>query len=70
LADKELVPEILQDQVEPEVLGPAVLKALEDETYQNMLADEFAKIHATLHQDADEKAAEAVVSLLQDKGVI
>jgi len=70
LADKELVPEILQDQVKPDVLGPAVLKAIEDEEYKAMLAKEFSDIHASLHQDADEKAADAVVELLRDKGVI
>lgn len=70
LADKELVPEILQDRVKPEVLGPSVLRALQDEEYQTLLAEEFAAIHDTLHQEADEKAADAIVSLLKDKGVI
>jgi len=70
LAAKELVPEILQDEVRAEILGPAVLRALEDEQYQAMLAEEFAAIHAKLHQDADEKAADAIVALLKEKGVI
>lgn len=70
LADEELVPEILQDDVKPEILGPAVLKALKDDAYKRYLAERFTVIHEQLHQDADEKAADAVVALLQDKGVL
>ncbi|WP_286236828.1 lipid-A-disaccharide synthase [Neptuniibacter halophilus] len=70
LADEALVPEILQDQVKPEVLGPALLKALEDENYKQYLHQRFAEIQQQLHQDADEKAADAVVELLKDKGVL
>ncbi|MGH1461691.1 MAG: lipid-A-disaccharide synthase [Neptuniibacter sp.] len=70
LAGKELVPEVLQDQVKPDVLGPLLLRALQDNEYKQTLAQEFAAIHKTLHQDADEKAADAVVALLQDKGVL
>ncbi|WP_415889312.1 lipid-A-disaccharide synthase [Neptuniibacter sp. SY11_33] len=70
LADEALVPEILQDQVKPEVLGPAVLKSLQDNEYKTYLRDKFSVIHEQLHQDADEKAADAIEALLKDKGVI
>ncbi|WP_415885824.1 lipid-A-disaccharide synthase [Neptuniibacter sp. QD37_6] len=70
LADETLVPEILQDQVKPEVLGPAVLKSLQDSEYKAYLRDKFSAIHKQLHQDADEKAADAIEALLKDKGVI
>jgi lipid-A-disaccharide synthase len=70
LADQPLVPEILQDDVRPEHLGPAILKALEDKHYREHLSQEFERIHQQLHQNADEKAADAVIALLQDKGVI
>ncbi|WP_415882442.1 lipid-A-disaccharide synthase [Neptuniibacter sp. QD72_48] len=70
LADEALVPEILQDQVKPEVLGPAVLKSLQDSEYKAYLRDKFSAIHKQLHQDADEKAADAIEALLKDKGVI
>ncbi|WP_415902049.1 lipid-A-disaccharide synthase [Neptuniibacter sp. QD29_5] len=70
LADEALVPEILQDQVKPEVLGPAVLKSLQDSEYKAYLRDKFSAIHKQLHQDADEKAADAIEVLLKDKGVI
>lgn len=70
LADEALVPEVLQDSVRPDVLGPHVLKALTDDSYQSYLAGRFSEIHETLHQNADERAADAVVHLLKDKGVI
>lgn len=69
LANEELVPEILQDNVTPEVLGPRLIKALNDSAYRSYLSTRFSEIHSTLHQDADEKAAEAVVRLLHDKGL-
>lgn len=70
LADEALVPEILQDEVKPDVLGPAVLKALQDASYRTRLATRFAEIHKQLNMDADEKAADAVVHLLRSRGVL
>ena len=68
LADESLVPEILQDDVQPEILGPAILRALEDEPYKQYLAERFSAVHAQLQQDADEKAADAVIELLRSRG--
>ena len=68
LADEPLVPEILQDDVQPEILGPAILRALEDEPYKQHLAERFCAVHAQLQQDADEKAADAVIELLRSRG--
>lgn len=70
LADEELAPEVLQDRVTPDVLGPLLLKTLEDKTYQDYLQTRYEAIKAQLHQDADERAADAIVKLLQDKGVL
>ncbi len=70
LAEEALVPEILQQDVKAEVLGPAVLKAMEDEEYRHYLEQRFSDIHQQLHQNADEQAAEAVIGLLQERGVI
>lgn len=70
LADEALVPEILQDEVRPDVLGPAILKALQDEPYRARLATRFAEIHEQLNMDADEKAADAIVHLLRSRGVL
>ena len=68
LADEALVPEILQDEVKAEVLGPALLKSLQDEGYKSHLAEKFAAIGEQLQQDADEKAADAIEALLRERG--
>lgn len=70
LAGEELVPEVLQDEVCPEVLGPKIIHSLENSEYRVYLEERFSSIHEQLQQDADEKAAEAIVKLLQDKGVL
>ena len=67
LADELLVPELLQDNVKPELLGEGILKALDDQQYRCYLEDKFTDIHTQLHQDADEKAADAIVALLKDR---
>ncbi|MCO4759308.1 MAG: lipid-A-disaccharide synthase [Oceanospirillaceae bacterium] len=70
LADEELIPEILQDDVQPEILGEAVMRALNDDAYRQRLAKRFHEIHQQLNLDADEKAADAVEQLLRSRGVI
>lgn len=70
LAEEELVPEILQQEVRPEILGPALLKALQDKAYRTYLEKRFTQIHHQLHQNADEKAADAIVGLLRERGVL
>lgn len=70
LADELLVPEILQNDVRPEILGEHILKALQDKEYREYLANRFAQIHEQLYQNADEKAADAVEALLVKRGVL
>ncbi|PIE24975.1 MAG: lipid-A-disaccharide synthase [Neptuniibacter caesariensis] len=70
LADEPLVPEVLQDQVRPDILGPLVLKALQDQPYRKHLAERFSEIHTALQQNADQKAADAVELLLEERGII
>ena len=70
LAGEELIPEILQDDVQPEILGEAVMHALNDDAYRQRLAKRFDEIHQQLNLDADEKAADAVEQLLRSRGVI
>lgn len=68
LADEALVPEILQDDVTPSVLGPAVEQALKDSEQGSPLKARFTEIHQQLRQDADQGAAEAIIQLLQQRG--
>ncbi|MFC6670034.1 lipid-A-disaccharide synthase [Marinobacterium aestuariivivens] len=65
LADAPLVPEVLQDEVRPEVLGPLLLRQLDDRAHGEGLQRRFADIHRQLNLDADERAAEAIVQLLE-----
>ncbi len=69
LADAPLVPEVLQDEVRPEVLGSLLLQQLEDPAHAAMLRERFAEIHDALNCDADERAAEAIVQLLADRSL-
>lgn len=67
LAGEEMVPEILQDEVKPDVLGPLLLRALEDEPYRQRIDQVFDAIGDTLRQNASERAADAVVELLESR---
>lgn len=63
LAGREVVPEIFQEDVRPEVLGPAVLAQLERPDRAGLIA-EFASIHERLRRGASERAADAIVDLV------
>jgi len=65
LAGEEAVPEILQRRVTPEVLGPLVLRALEDSAYRVRLERVFGEIGERLRRNASERAADAVSELLE-----
>ncbi|WPP02167.1 lipid-A-disaccharide synthase [Pseudomonas sp. HR96] len=61
LAQRLLVPELLQDAATPEALVDTLLPLLADGSVQT---DSFDAIHRTLRQDASNQAAEAVLSLI------
>ena len=63
LAGRQLVPEYFQEQVRPEILGPALLEQLE-RADRAELVQEFRAIHESLRRDANERAAEAICELL------
>lgn len=66
LAGRRLVPEYFQEQVRPEILGPAVIEQLERPDRATLVA-EFERIHAGLRRDASERAAEAILELLAER---
>lgn len=68
LAQKPLVPELLQDDATPESLGAAVLEQLESEQERAALKQAFTELHQSLKQNADERAANAICELLESKG--
>lgn len=62
LANKTLVPELLQDEVCPEKIIPLVKERLYND--QTQLNDTFTIIHQQLKCNASEQAAKAVIDLL------
>ena len=67
LAKQPLVPELLQDDATPESLGAAVLERLENQQERDRLVEAFTELHHTLRQGADEKAAQAISRLIEEK---
>lgn len=63
LAGRALVPEFLQDDAVPEVLGEAVLKCLDDTATRERLIAAFDELHRELRRDADHGAAAAVLEV-------
>jgi lipid-A-disaccharide synthase len=64
LAQKPLVPELIQDAATPQALGNAVLERLENSDERERLTKAFSEIHETLRQNADEQAASAIAALI------
>jgi lipid-A-disaccharide synthase len=65
LAEKFVVPELLQDDSTPEKLADAALKLIGDPSYMEEIKAEFTKIHLSLRQNTAEKAALAILSYLK-----
>lgn len=65
LAQRELVPEILQDDATPEALGAALLNYFDDPLLGDQLRRTFSEMHQELRRDASEKAADAVCNLIK-----
>ena len=64
LAEKFIVPELLQDDSTPEKLAEATIKLISDTTYISEIKAEFTKIHFNLKQNSAEKAANVILAHL------
>jgi len=64
LAGEFLVPEFLQDKATPGALSAALLDLMQDAESQRRQVEKFREIHVSLRQNAAEKAADAVLALL------
>lgn len=62
LAGRQVVPEYLQEDVRPEVLGPALLAQLQRPDHAELIAT-FTAIHETLRRGASARAADAILEL-------
>lgn len=65
LANKELIPELLQDDATPEKLAKAILVFLQKPAKAEELSKAFTDIHLDIKRDADKSAALAITQLLQ-----
>lgn len=63
LAKKKIVPECLQGNSRPDVLGPEILLLLQDQAARERQTQVFDEIHATLQCNANARAADAVLQL-------
>ena len=66
LAGRRVVPEYLQEDVRPDVLGPALLAQLERPDHAELVAT-FTAIHQTLRCDASARAADAILELQRQR---
>jgi len=64
LAEKFVVPELLQHDSTPEKIAEAAIKQIRDVADIAEIKDEFIKIHHSLKQNTAEKAATAILSYL------
>ena len=69
LADKPLVPEILQADVTPERLCAELMNLLANQSHRNQLVSQFRELHESLRLDASSKAAEAVLALIDEQDI-
>ncbi len=66
LADEAMVPELLQNEVRPEMLGPLLLDRLQDDQ-QRQLQQRFTDIHKELKRGASERAAEVLLRMIDKR---
>lgn len=64
LANKLLVPELLQDKATPEQLSAAIMHYFENPEEAQALSNTFADMHVTLKRDASVRAAAAIAKLI------
>ena len=67
LAGSELAPEYVQADVRPDVLGPALLRALDDTARHASAIEQMTSIHEQLRQGGSDVAAAAVLELVAER---
>ena len=64
LAERFVVPELLQDDANPDKLAEAIMRIVNDKIMLNDIRAEFTSMHELLRQNNEEKAAQAVLAYL------
>ena len=67
LAGEKLVPELLQDEANPQALADALLALLRDGAARKRQIERFRDFHGLLRQNTAEKAADAVLEVMDGK---
>ena len=70
LAGEALAPEFIQDACEPEQLVPAVMAFFRDPQRVQHIVQRYRELHAELALDTDRLAAQAVIRMLRERGVL
>lgn len=65
LADKEIVPELLQDEVNPDTICRHLVQLMTSDN--QALMDTFTELHQNLNRHADKQAADAIIEVMQGK---
>ena len=68
LAGERIVPEFVQQRATPGALAEALLELLHDAVAQRRQVDAFHRIHGVLRQNTAQKAADAVLSVIDEGG--
>src|SRR3984885_5555760 len=69
LTGRPLVPEFLQEAVNGQALGQALLRQLTDTVGREQVETEFLQIHQRLRGGAADRAAQAILGLLEERGI-
>ncbi len=67
LAERAMVPEVLQDDVKADILGPLILERLDKTANYRELMDCFSDIHQQLKQGASDRAAQVLLAMIAEK---
>ncbi|MDX1656962.1 MAG: lipid-A-disaccharide synthase [Candidatus Competibacteraceae bacterium] len=67
LADREVVPEFIQEAATVDNLGPALLDLLDDSAARQAQLAVFTELHRQMRRDASRQAAAAVAELIQGR---
>lgn len=62
IMDKDIVPELLQADSNPEVISCALLKILDDEVYRNAMIEDLSKVKAILSTHESSKEVAQIIS--------
>jgi len=69
LAERFVVPEFLQNDVQPEAMGRALLRQLDDAAHRASIVETFSRMHETLRRGCASRAAQAVLEVADDRAV-